>query len=79
MPLPLAQVQELRDRLSDRFRPWSRSAQFWVRAVDIYGSYKVRAGMIGLLLFHRRLRSRERARCSVICLWAHRGVFCWLV
>lgn len=41
MPLPLAQVQELRDRLSDRFRPWSRSAQFWVRAVDIYGSYKV--------------------------------------
>uniref|UniRef100_A0ACD5XER5 Uncharacterized protein n=1 Tax=Avena sativa TaxID=4498 RepID=A0ACD5XER5_AVESA len=49
MPLPLAQVQELRDRLSDRFRPWSRSAQFWVRAVDIYGSYKVcqlRAGFI---------------------------------
>jgi hypothetical protein len=42
MPLPLAQVQELRDRLSDRFRPWSRSAQFWIRAVDIYGSYKVR-------------------------------------
>ncbi|KAM3334225.1 hypothetical protein ACQJBY_024329 [Aegilops geniculata] len=41
MPPPLAQVQELRDRLSDRFRPWSRSAQFWVRAVDIYGSYKV--------------------------------------
>ncbi|KAM0925639.1 hypothetical protein ACQ4PT_004068 [Festuca glaucescens] len=49
MPLPLAQVQELRDRLSDRFRPWSRSAQFWIRAVDIYGSYKVcqlRAGFI---------------------------------
>lgn len=47
MPLPLAQVQELRDRLSDRFRPWSRSAQFWVRAVDIYGSYKVRAARGG--------------------------------
>jgi hypothetical protein len=39
MPLPLAQLQ---DRLSDRLRPWKRSAEFWVRAADIYTSYKVR-------------------------------------
>ncbi|KAL5223340.1 hypothetical protein ABZP36_028053 [Zizania latifolia] len=41
MPLALAQLQDLGDRLSDRLRPWSRSAQFWVRAADIYTSYKV--------------------------------------
>ncbi|KAL6613986.1 hypothetical protein ACP70R_036256 [Stipagrostis hirtigluma subsp. patula] len=49
MPLALAQLQDLRDRLSDGLRPWSRSAQFWVRAADIYTSYKVcqlRAGFI---------------------------------
>ena len=43
------QLQELQDRLSHRFRPWSRSAQFWVRAADIYSSYKVcqlRAGFV---------------------------------
>jgi hypothetical protein len=41
MPLALAQLQDLRDRISDRLRLWSRSAQFWVRAADIYTSYKV--------------------------------------
>uniref|UniRef100_A0A804QWV9 Protein kinase domain-containing protein n=1 Tax=Zea mays TaxID=4577 RepID=A0A804QWV9_MAIZE len=49
MPLALAQLQDLRDRISDRLRPWSRSAQFWVRAADIYTSYKVcqlRAGFV---------------------------------
>ncbi|WVZ67761.1 hypothetical protein U9M48_016801 [Paspalum notatum var. saurae] len=49
MPMPLAQLQDLRDRISDRLRPWSRSAQFWVRAADIYTSYKVcqlRAGFV---------------------------------
>ncbi|OEL25363.1 hypothetical protein BAE44_0013619 [Dichanthelium oligosanthes] len=49
MPLALAQLQDLRDRISDRLRPWSRSAQFWIRATDIYTSYKVcqlRAGFV---------------------------------
>jgi aarF domain-containing kinase len=46
MPLPLAQLQDLRDRLSDRLRPWSRSAEFWVRAADIYTSYKVRRARV---------------------------------
>ncbi|KAG0540612.1 hypothetical protein BDA96_03G423900 [Sorghum bicolor] len=49
MPLALAQLQDLRDRISDHLRPWSRSAQFWVRAADIYTSYKVcqlRAGFV---------------------------------
>ncbi|RLN24178.1 hypothetical protein C2845_PM07G31890 [Panicum miliaceum] len=49
MPLELAQLQDLRERISDRLRPWSRSAQFWVRAADIYTSYKVcqlRAGFV---------------------------------
>ncbi|XP_062207826.1 uncharacterized protein LOC133909421 [Phragmites australis] len=47
--MPLAQLQDMRDRLSDHIRPWSRSAQFWVRAADIYTSYKVcqlRAGFV---------------------------------
>ncbi|KAF8755797.1 hypothetical protein HU200_011269 [Digitaria exilis] len=49
MPLALAQLQDLRDRISDRLRPWSRSVEFWVRAADIYTSYKVcqlRAGFV---------------------------------
>lgn len=41
MPLAVAQLQDLRERISDRLHPWSRSAQFWVRAADIYTSYKV--------------------------------------
>jgi aarF domain-containing kinase len=41
MPLAVAQLQDLRERISDSLRPWSRSAQFWVRAADIYTSYKV--------------------------------------
>uniref|UniRef100_A0A0E0CBR8 ABC1 atypical kinase-like domain-containing protein n=1 Tax=Oryza meridionalis TaxID=40149 RepID=A0A0E0CBR8_9ORYZ len=49
MPLALAQLQDIGDRISDRLRPWSRSAEFWVRAADIYTSYKVcqlRAGFV---------------------------------
>ncbi|TKW18287.2 hypothetical protein SEVIR_5G423900v4 [Setaria viridis] len=49
MPLAVAQLQDLRERISDRLHPWSRSAQFWVRAADIYTSYKVcqlRAGFV---------------------------------
>uniref|UniRef100_A0A0E0JSE5 ABC1 atypical kinase-like domain-containing protein n=1 Tax=Oryza punctata TaxID=4537 RepID=A0A0E0JSE5_ORYPU len=41
MPLALAQLQDIGDRITDRLRPWSRSAEFWVRAADIYTSYKV--------------------------------------
>jgi hypothetical protein len=44
MPMALAQLQDLRDRFSDRLRPWRRSAEFWVRAADIYTSYKVLRG-----------------------------------
>uniref|UniRef100_A0A0E0FX78 ABC1 atypical kinase-like domain-containing protein n=2 Tax=Oryza TaxID=4527 RepID=A0A0E0FX78_ORYNI len=49
MPLALAQLQDIGDRITDRLRPWSRSAEFWVRAADIYTSYKVcqlRAGFV---------------------------------
>jgi aarF domain-containing kinase len=56
MPLALAQLQDLRDRISDRLRPWSRSAQFWVRAADIYTSYKVSqlaAAPLACLLYAR--------------------------
>ena len=57
MPLALAQLQDLRERISDRLRPWSRSAQFWIRAADIYTSYKV---------------GELAAGPFVVCLWCAR-------
>ncbi|KAI3454972.1 hypothetical protein Pfo_011635 [Paulownia fortunei] len=38
LPLDLKEFQE---KVSTHFRPWQRSFQFWVRAVDIYTGYKV--------------------------------------
>ncbi|PIN07534.1 putative unusual protein kinase [Handroanthus impetiginosus] len=38
--LPL-DLKELQEKVSTHFRPWQRSFQFWVRAVDIYTGYKV--------------------------------------
>ncbi|XP_047967551.1 uncharacterized protein slr0889 [Salvia hispanica] len=38
--LPL-DFNEFREKVSTQFRPWHRSFQFWVRAVDIYTGYKV--------------------------------------
>ncbi|KAK9113534.1 hypothetical protein Syun_020331 [Stephania yunnanensis] len=37
-PLP---IEELREKVFNQVRPWQRSFQFWVRAVDIYTGYKV--------------------------------------
>lgn len=34
-------VKDIKEKLSSRLRPWQRSFQFWVRAVDIYAGYKV--------------------------------------
>ncbi|KAL3818586.1 hypothetical protein ACJIZ3_004491 [Penstemon smallii] len=34
-------VKEFQENISTHFRPWQRSFQFWVRAVDIYTGYKV--------------------------------------
>ncbi|XP_057970414.1 uncharacterized protein LOC131159481 isoform X2 [Malania oleifera] len=34
-------LEDFRERLSTQFRPWHRSFQFWIRAVDIYTGYKV--------------------------------------
>ncbi|XP_010555529.1 PREDICTED: uncharacterized protein LOC104825002 isoform X1 [Tarenaya hassleriana] len=33
--------KEIQEKLSEGFRPWQRSVQFWVRAADIYTGYKV--------------------------------------
>ncbi|KVH98157.1 Protein kinase-like domain-containing protein [Cynara cardunculus var. scolymus] len=38
MPIDFKEFQE---KLSTGFRPWQRSFQFWVRALDIYTGYKV--------------------------------------
>uniref|UniRef100_A0A2P2LT54 Putative aarF domain-containing protein kinase 1 isoform X1 n=1 Tax=Rhizophora mucronata TaxID=61149 RepID=A0A2P2LT54_RHIMU len=40
LPLPL-DLKDIQDKLTNQFRPWRRSFQFWVRAVDIYTGYKV--------------------------------------
>ncbi|KHN14080.1 Hypothetical protein glysoja_033307 [Glycine soja] len=34
-------INGIKDKLSNQFRPWQRSFQFWVRAIDIYTGYKV--------------------------------------
>ncbi|XP_068666429.1 uncharacterized protein [Aristolochia californica] len=39
--MPMLQLQDFNEKLSNRFRPWQRSFQFWVRAVDIYTRYKI--------------------------------------
>ncbi|CAA2939553.1 unusual kinase [Olea europaea subsp. europaea] len=39
--LPSIDLKEFQEKLSTGFRPFQRSFQFWVRAVDIYTGYKV--------------------------------------
>ncbi|KAJ6792484.1 putative aarF domain-containing protein kinase 1-like [Iris pallida] len=39
-PLPPS-LEDLQQKLTTALRPWDRSVQFWVRAADIYSSYKV--------------------------------------
>uniref|UniRef100_A0A2N9FJ19 Protein kinase domain-containing protein n=1 Tax=Fagus sylvatica TaxID=28930 RepID=A0A2N9FJ19_FAGSY len=39
--LPPLDFKDIQEKLSTNFRPWQRSFQFWVRAVDIYTGYKV--------------------------------------
>ncbi|KAG5039638.1 hypothetical protein JHK85_012114 [Glycine max] len=34
-------INGIKDKLTYQFRPWQRSFQFWVRAIDIYTGYKV--------------------------------------
>ncbi|KAL5748276.1 hypothetical protein ACOSQ2_025573 [Xanthoceras sorbifolium] len=41
MAPPHLDFNEIKDKLSYRFRPWQRSFQFWVRVSDIYTGYKV--------------------------------------
>ncbi|KAF2602656.1 hypothetical protein F2Q70_00027211 [Brassica cretica] len=33
--------KEIQEKISNSFRPWPRSFQFWVRATNIYTGYKV--------------------------------------
>lgn len=41
-PVPIAiDINAIKDKLSFQLRPWQRSFQFWVRAIDIYTGYKV--------------------------------------
>lgn len=39
--MPPFDLRDLQENLSTQLRPWQRSFQFWVRAVDIYTGYKV--------------------------------------
>ncbi|PON85298.1 Protein kinase [Trema orientale] len=41
LPLPILDFKDFQDNFVTHFRPWQRSFQFWVRAVDIYSGYKV--------------------------------------
>lgn len=33
--------KEIQEKISESFRPWQRSFQFWVQATNIYTGYKV--------------------------------------
>ncbi|KAF4395047.1 hypothetical protein G4B88_017917 [Cannabis sativa] len=46
LPLPILDFKDFQDNLVTRFRPWQRSFQFWIRAVDIYTGYKVRVSLV---------------------------------
>ncbi|XP_062170683.1 uncharacterized protein LOC133876419 isoform X1 [Alnus glutinosa] len=39
--LPSLDFNDIQEKFSHHVRPWQRSLQFWVRAVDIYSGYKV--------------------------------------
>ncbi|XP_062116029.1 uncharacterized protein LOC133830127 isoform X2 [Humulus lupulus] len=41
LPLPILDFKDLQNNLVAHYRPWQRSLQFWIRAVDIYTGYKV--------------------------------------
>ncbi|RIA05739.1 hypothetical protein BRARA_K01725 [Brassica rapa] len=41
--------KEIQEKISDSFRPWQRSFQFWVRATNIYTGYKVCQLRVSLL------------------------------
>jgi len=49
-------INGIKDKLSNQFRPWQRSFQFWVRAIDIYTGYKVSLStiviFINILIMH---------------------------
>jgi len=51
VPVPIAfDINAIKDKLSFQFRPWQRSFQFWVRAIDIYAGYKVSLSLLYSLL-----------------------------
>jgi hypothetical protein len=42
LPPPIVvDLNDIKQKLSVHFRPFQRSFQFWVRAIDIYTGYKV--------------------------------------
>lgn len=49
-------INGIKDKLTYQFRPWQRSFQFWVRAIDIYTGYKVSLStiviFINILIMH---------------------------
>ncbi|MCD7448064.1 hypothetical protein HAX54_037766 [Datura stramonium] len=49
-------TKDFQEKLSVCFRPWQRSFQFWVRAVDIYTGYKVFQLRVG---FEKNVQKQE--------------------
>ncbi|MED6220513.1 hypothetical protein PIB30_045500 [Stylosanthes scabra] len=54
--LPPLDINDIREKLSYQFRPFHRSFQFWVRAIDIYTGYKVFQVRVN---FERDVQKRE--------------------
>ncbi|XP_074570087.1 uncharacterized protein LOC141826703 [Curcuma longa] len=49
MPVPLLGLHDFQEKVAAQLVPWSRSIQFWARAIDVYAGYKMCQFRTGLI------------------------------
>lgn len=67
----LPDLDGFQENVSTHFRPWRRSFQFWVRAVDIYTGYKA-LHLIYLLFFFNILGKEKELLMNAISSYVFR-------
>ncbi|KAG2295476.1 hypothetical protein Bca52824_042145 [Brassica carinata] len=68
--------KEIQEKISNSFRPWPRSFQFWVRATNIYTGYKVPT------VYRLELRCCSHRRFTVLLVainLSHRNHHCRVI
>ncbi|WZZ41207.1 hypothetical protein YC2023_037466 [Brassica napus] len=68
--------KEIQEKISNSFRPWPRSFQFWVRATNIYTGYKVPT------VYRLELRCCSHRRFTVLLVainFSHRNHHCRVI